>query len=89
MTTFLDANIVIALLDESDPWHDWSVETVTECKTKDPAVISDIVYCEASIAMKNRSELDAVISQLGLERVAENDDVLFRAGRAFKRYRDE
>jgi predicted nucleic acid-binding protein len=39
--------------------------------------------------MKERSELDSAINNWGLERLAENDDVLFRAGKAFKKYRDE
>jgi predicted nucleic acid-binding protein len=89
MTAFLDTNVFIALLNEHDQWHAWSVETVTDHKTRGPAIVSDIVYCEASVAMKERSELDRAINNWGLERLAENDDVLFRAGRAFKQYRDE
>jgi predicted nucleic acid-binding protein len=89
MTAFLDTNIFIALLNESDKWHAWSVATVTDHKTRGPAIIADIVYCEASVAMKDRSDLDGAITHWGLERLAENDDVLFRAGKAFKQYRTD
>jgi len=89
MTTFLDSCIVIALLNENDRLHKWSIEAVIKCKENGPAVICDIVYCEASVAMRTREELDQAIAQLHLERVRLSDDALFRAGRAFKKYRDE
>jgi predicted nucleic acid-binding protein len=89
MTTFLDSCVLIALLNERDRLHIWSVEQLLECKENGPAAISDIVYCEASVAMSSRAELDEAISTLGLERVRSSNDALFRAGRAFKKYRTE
>ncbi len=38
--------------------------------------------------MNNRTELDEVISSWGLEQLPYNNDVLFRAGKAFKKYRE-
>jgi predicted nucleic acid-binding protein len=75
MTTFLDTNVVIALLNDKR-------------KGDGPAIVSDIVYCEISIAMKDIAELDEAIVRLGLERLRCNDAALFRAGRAFKHYRE-
>lgn len=89
MTTFLDSCIFIALLNESDRLHDWSVEAVIKCKEIGPAIISDIVYCEVSVAMRSRAELDQALADLSLERVRLTDEALFRAGKAFKRYREE
>ncbi|HUZ91643.1 MAG TPA: type II toxin-antitoxin system VapC family toxin [Methylocella sp.] len=89
MTTFLDSCVVIALLNDSDRLHEWSVKEVTKCKENGPAVICDIVYCEASVAMKTRDELDEAIAEWGLERIHLRDDALFRAGRAFMKYRTE
>ena len=89
MTTFLDSCVVIALLNDQDRPHDWSVEEVAKCKTNGPAIICDIVYCEASVAMKSRGELDEAIVAWGLERIRSPDDALFRAGKAFLRYRSE
>jgi predicted nucleic acid-binding protein len=88
MTTFLDTNVVIALLNEKDPYHNWSVEELNKRKGDGPAIVSDIVYCEISIAMKDIAELDEAIVRLGLERLRCNDAALFRAGRAFKHYRE-
>ena len=89
MTTFLDSCVVIALLNDRDRLHEWSVAEVTKCKKNGPAVICDIVYCEASVAMRTRSELDTAIVAWGLERMHAPDDALFRAGKAFLRYRTE
>jgi predicted nucleic acid-binding protein len=89
MTTFLDSCVLIALLDESDRLHHWSKEKLLECKVSGPAIISDITYCEASVAMTSREELDEAIDNLGLERLRSSDDALFLAGRAFKKYRTD
>ena len=89
MTTLLNSCIVIALLNDDDRLHKWSVEQVTKCKTNGPAILCDIAYCEASVAMRTRDDLDEAIAAWGLERIHLSDDALFRAGRAFKRYRTE
>lgn len=51
-------------------------------------MICDIVYCEASVGMNTRQELDEVIDAWGIERVQMPDDALFRAGRAFLQYKN-
>ena len=88
MTTFLDTNIVIALLDDGHPHHPWSVEELAKRKIEGPAIVSDIVYCEVSVGMKDKAEVDEAIARLGLERVRCRDEALVRAGVAFKRYRE-
>lgn len=89
MTAFLDTNIVIALLDPDHHFHDWAVENVNAQKADGPVIVSDIVYCEVSVAMDSKDEMDEAITSLGLERTDCSDEALFRAGKAFKRYRDE
>ena len=88
MTTFLDTCVVISLLDDAHRLHAWSVAEVNKCKANGPAVICDIVYCEVSIGMRTREELDEAIDAWGIERIQMPDDALFRAGRAFLQYRD-
>ncbi|ARQ56861.1 PilT domain-containing protein [Rhizobium sp. Kim5] len=86
MTTFLDTNIVIALLDNKHLHHAWSVAELEKIDRR-PAIVSDIVYCEVSVGMPDQASLDAAIARLGLERIPAKDEALFRAGEAFKRYR--
>jgi predicted nucleic acid-binding protein len=87
MTTFLDTNVLIYLLDPGAEFHTWSVQELQSCKASGPAVISDIVYCEFSFGMATQNDVDAVVSQFGLERLRADDAALFRAGQAFAQYK--
>ncbi|MGO9742878.1 MAG: type II toxin-antitoxin system VapC family toxin [Roseiarcus sp.] len=87
MTTLLDTSVVIALINDTEPLHQWSVEELVRCKQSGPIVICDIVYCEISVAMSSVQEVDAVVKALALERLGSSDEVLFRAGKAFLKYR--
>jgi predicted nucleic acid-binding protein len=87
MTIFLDTNIVIALLDDNHMYHAWSVAELEKADRR-PAVVSDVVYCEVSVGMPDQATLDKAIADLNLERFSFKDDALFRAGEAFKLYRD-
>lgn len=87
MTTFLDTNIIIALLDENHSHHTWSVTELVNRKAEGPAIVSDIVYCEVGVGMADKASLDAAIEALGLERFPSKDEALFRAGQAFLKYR--
>ena len=89
MTVFLDTSVLIALLDEDDNNHDWSVSQLVLGKSDGPAIISDIVYCEASVGFDYQEEVDNAVATLGLERMRCRDDALFRAGKAFLKYRKE
>ena len=89
MTTLIDTNILVFLTDQESPLHNWSVEQLIECKSNGPAVISDIVYCEFSVGMISKNEVDEVIALFELERLRTPDSALFRAAMAFKEYRDK
>ncbi|HEY5410017.1 MAG TPA: PIN domain-containing protein [Caulobacteraceae bacterium] len=88
MTTFLDTNILIYLLDSESSHHKWSVDQLDICKQSGPAVISDIVYCEFAVGMETQADVDLALSELAVERIAATDTVLFRAAEAFRKYRD-
>ena len=87
MTIFLDTNIVIALLDDQHMHHAWSVAEL-EKSDRRPAVVSDVVYCEVSVGMPDQATLDRAIADLNLERFPFKDEALFRAGEAFKTYKN-
>jgi predicted nucleic acid-binding protein len=89
MTTFVDTNILIHLLNPDGDLHAWSIQQFESCKAMGPVVVTDIVYCEFSIGMASKEDVDIALSGLAIDRSAESDEVLFRAGRAFLRYRDE
>lgn len=87
MTTFLDTNVLVYLLTKESQFHKWSVSQLEECKKRGPALISDIVYCEFSVAMPTQEATDAAVAQFALERVRGTKEALFLAGKAFQTYR--
>lgn len=89
MTTFVDTAIVIYLLDESSQYHEWSVDALNEAKKEGPVIVPDIVYCELSVGLPSKEATDKAIAELALERYPCSDESFFRAGRAFKRYKEE
>lgn len=88
MTTFVDTNVLIYLLDPNEQMHAWSVEKFNNRKAVGPIIVSDIVYCEFSVGMATKADVDTAMSQLAVERFSGNDEVLFRAGVAYRQYRE-
>jgi predicted nucleic acid-binding protein len=89
MTTFVDTNILIYLLDEKSPHHEWSKEKIAERKIVGPLIISDIVYSEFSVGLDSVAKTDEAISSLSLERASFTNEMLFRAGKAFREHREK
>jgi predicted nucleic acid-binding protein len=89
MTTFVDTNVVIYLLDPDSRFHDWSLEEVAKAKEKGPIILPDIAYCELSVGMESKEATDTALAELAFERLACSDASLFRAGQAFLEYRDK
>ena len=89
MTTFLDTSALLALLNPAEPFHAWSKEQLDTRRLAGPIIIADVVYSEFSISMPTREATDQAIRGLALERLASNDDALFRAGRAYQQYRKQ
>lgn len=90
MTTFIDTNVIIAILKPAEPHHKWSVAQLAACKANGPALVCDIVYCELGVGMASQAQVDRAISTLALDRYSQSDDaVLWRAGQAYKKYRSQ
>lgn len=89
MTTFVDTNVIICLLDPDSEYHQWSVDEVQKAKANGPVIVPDIAYCEFSIGMASKEATDMAIQSLALERLPCPDESLFRAGRAYMKYKNE
>jgi predicted nucleic acid-binding protein len=89
MTTFIDTNVVIYLLEPDSEFHDWSFEEVTKAKEKGPVILPDIAYAELSIGMDSKEATDEALAELAFDRLPCSDASLLRAGRAFLKYRDQ
>lgn len=89
MTTFLDTSIVIALLRPDDPHHEWSVNQLNARRAEGPTIISDVVFAEMSVAMPDLNMAKQAVEILALDRIQSSDEALFRAGKAFKKYKND
>lgn len=87
MTTFMDSSILISLIKTTEPNHQWSVNEFNVRKQAGPVVISDVVYSEVSVSMKDVGEINQVLGALGVERYPGSDHALFGAGRAYHTYK--
>ena len=88
MTTLFDTSALLAALNPTEPYHQWSCDQLTARKADGPIVIVDIVYSELSVGM-TKQQVDKAISQLALDRLSGNDDALFAAGKAYIKYRKQ
>lgn len=88
MTTYFDTNVLIAILDPAEPHHAWATAQFEESKERGPVVICDIVYSELSAGMATKEEVDTAIKELALERLPSDENALFRAGTAYRQYRE-
>lgn len=87
MTTLIDTNIIFSLLDDGDKFHSSCTEAICKLRKVGPLLVTDIVYCEASVGMDTVEDIDSALSTLALERVSTTNEALFLAGKAFLRYK--
>ncbi|HEY0328968.1 MAG TPA: type II toxin-antitoxin system VapC family toxin [Rhodopseudomonas sp.] len=90
MTTFVDTNVLIYLLRPEDAFHEWAKTVVQEYQSKEgPLVICDVVFSEFSVGMADLAQARGAIARFNIQRYPFSDEVLFRAGRAFKAHREQ
>lgn len=89
MTTFLDTSAILSAINQGERHHAWSIAMIEERRAEGPLVIADIVYSEFSAGMRSRAETDAAIAEWAFERLGNNDEALFKAGQAYKSYRQK
>ena len=87
MTTLFDTSTLLAVLNQTEPHHRWSTSQLQSCKARGPVVISDMIYCELSVGIATHVEMEKVIKYLAVDRLEGNDEVLFRAGKAYEQYK--
>lgn len=88
MTTFVDTNVLIDLLDEDSEQHEACLMHFEQAQAQGPVIIPDIVYSEFSVGMADQQAVDDAVATLGVTRLHPSDAALFRAGRAYIEYKD-
>jgi predicted nucleic acid-binding protein len=85
--TLVDTNVVVDVLTGDPAWLDWSTEQLAQCRDTGMLVINEITYAELAVGIAAEADLDYALKELGLELERTPTAALFRAGRAFSRYR--
>lgn len=89
MTTFIDTSILVYLTKPESKEHEHAKALFEQCKQNGPIVISDIVYSEFSSAMESVNQTNETLADFYLERIAFTHEALFRAGKAFREYKEK
>ena len=87
MITALDTNVLLDILAGEERFRLRSLEAVERAAAAGALVVCDLVYAELSAHFAEQEELDGFLHENGIEVQALDRFVLFRAGRAWKAYR--
>lgn len=87
MTTFFDTSALIALIKNTDKYHQWSLKQFEAGKARGPIIICPIVFSEYCVGMASLTHVQQSLQALGIESIADSEDALFRASRAYMHYK--
>jgi predicted nucleic acid-binding protein len=87
MRTIPDSNVILDLLDEQSPFHDWSTKWFETSALADAVVTNAVVFAEASSRFPDLQAARAIFEELAF--VYENilPEAAHHAGRAHRIYR--
>ena len=63
---FIDANILIDLIEENQRWADWSESQLRAARQAGPLVINVVVYAEVARTFPSAATLDAFLADSGI-----------------------
>lgn len=87
MTTLVDSNIFFDLITRDPRWVTWSTDRLREAMAAGRLVVNDVIYAELSIRFEDAGTLDAMLLDFGVAVDPMSRGALFRAGKAFQKYR--
>ncbi len=87
MTTLVDTNVLLDIATNDSRWATWSLHQLDAAAIRGPVLINAVVYAELSVGYARIEEIDAILSDIGLEIAEIPRAALFLAGKVFRRYR--
>lgn len=88
MTTFFDTSALIALTKDTEDHHTWSLAEYEAGRGRGPIVINPVVFAEFAYSLSSLEEVQESLRALGIEVLSDEEISLFRASRAYKRYKE-
>jgi predicted nucleic acid-binding protein len=85
--TLVDTNVIVDVLTANADWYGWSATQLARCSDTGLLHINEITYAELAVRIESETELTRILRELDLRLERMPVSALFRAGRAFDRYR--
>jgi predicted nucleic acid-binding protein len=87
VSTLVDSNVLLDVLEEDAEWKDWSAAMLAQAAERGPLVINPIVYAEVCFGYATVEALESALPSGYYRREALPWDAAFLASRAFIAYR--
>jgi len=85
--TLVDTNVLLDIMARDPVWLEWSSERLLDNRLRGPMFVNEIGYAELAARIETEADLNAVLSELGIQLERAPTPALFLAGKAFRRYR--
>ena len=87
MRTAVDSSVLLAIFNDEPGAQSW-MEALMQARREGLLVVCDVVYGEVAPAFTAQVELDEALRQLGVSFEAVSPSAAWRAGQAYREYRD-
>lgn len=87
MSTLVDSNVLLDLLDEDDEWMDWSSSMLSQAGSRGRLVINPLILAETSVTFDTIEELEEALPASLFVREPLPWQAAFLAAKAFATYR--
>ena len=87
MSTLVDSNVLLDVLDEDDEWLDWSSSMLSQAGARGRLVINPLILAETSVTFDTIEELEEALPASLFRREPLPWQAAFLAGKAFATYR--
>ena len=88
-TIIVDTNVILDILTDDEDWYDWSANKITALEHANRLIINPIIYSELSVGFDTKNELDKVLSDFDFGYEEIDRFALYKAAKAFMRYKRE
>jgi len=87
VSTLVDSNVLLDILDEDDEWMAWSASMLADAAKQGPVVVNQLILAEASVTFDTIEEVDEALPTPYFVRESLPWEAAFLAGKAFAAYR--
>ena len=85
--TLVDTNILLDIVTDDPLWAGWSLHQLDLATINGKLAINDVIYAELSVRFAEIEEVEAMLTQMGIQLLPMPRPALFLAAKVFRRYR--